>query len=294
MKNRICPRCGKKIPPWQPVHIPCLAYRLRYAISAFGVVLALILGSRLYRPTAAATVTGTPTVVAINDATKTRAPVPRATLTLIKKTSTPVPPVTPTRPATATKTTVAHVQPTTPFDWSKCHATYSTRLKIGDAVVIGNYSSPFGYTVLTGPYNDREKAGVISPGDRATIVNGPSCSNKWIWWIIALEKNDVTGWIPEGDSASYWLSLADGDSNIDNARISNNIYRVSLRRSPGYLGKNDQQDVLVEIPRGEIVRLLNGPQTADGLNWWYVGWNGYEGWIAEKTASGKIIMIFNP
>jgi len=193
-----------------------------------------------------------------------------------------------------TKTRVANLQPTPTFDWSKCHATYATRVGIGDSVVIGSFSSPFGYNVLSGPYADREKAGVISPGDKATIIGGPSCSNKWIWWIIKLDKNEVSGWIPEGDANSFWL-LTESTSSADQyAKISREVGEVNLRRSPGYVNKNDQDDVIVKIPTGATVKLLEGPKKADGLNWWYVEWSGYKGWIAEKSGSGRTIMIFNP
>lgn len=193
-----------------------------------------------------------------------------------------------------TKTRVANLQPTSTFDWSKCHTTYSTRLKIGDSVVIGSFSSPFGYNVLSGPYKDRDKAGAISPGDKAKIIDGPSCSNKWIWWIIKLDKNEVSGWIPEGDANSFWLLLENTSSVDQYAKISREVGEVNLRHSPGYVNKNDQDDVLVKIPTGATVKLLEGPQKADGLNWWYVEWNGYKGWIAERSGSGRTILIFNP
>jgi len=193
-----------------------------------------------------------------------------------------------------TKTIVANLAPTPTFDWSKCHATYSSRLGIGASVVIGSFSSPFGYNVLSGPYADRDKVGAISPGDKAIIIAGPSCSNKWIWWIIKLDKNEVSGWIPEGDANSFWLLLENGSSAGQYAKISREVGEVNLRRSPGYVNKDDQDDVIVKIPNGASVKLLEGPQKADGLNWWYVEWNGYKGWIAERTRSGRTIMIFNP
>lgn len=193
-----------------------------------------------------------------------------------------------------TNTVVVNLSPTPTFDWSKCHAIYSTRLGIGVSVVIGSFSSPFGYNVLSGPYPDRDKIGAISPGDKAKIIDGPSCSNKWIWWIIKLDKNEVSGWIPEGDANSFWLLLENGSSVDQNATISREVGEVNLRRSPGYVNKNDQDDVMVKIPNGATVKLLEGPQKTDGLDWWYVEWNGYKGWIAERTRSGKTIMIFNP
>lgn len=81
--------------------------------------------------------------------------------------------------------------------------------------------------------------------------------------------------------------------NSGYALISDEIYFASLRKSPGYLTKTDSTDVIAEVPSGSTVTLLDGPEKSDGLNWWYVEWNGNKGWIAEKTGSGKKIMIFN-
>lgn len=82
------------------------------------------------------------------------------------------------------------------------------------------------------------------------------------------------------------------DVIIGYAKISREVYRVNLRKSAGYLRKDDSVDVIVEIPQDSPVKLLGGPQKTDGLNWWYVEWNGYKGWLAERTASGKKILIF--
>lgn len=76
------------------------------------------------------------------------------------------------------------------------------------------------------------------------------------------------------------------------AKISHEVYFAALRRSPGYIGKKDAQDILVEVPAGERVKILSGPEFVDGLNWWRVIWMGTEGWIAEHTGSGKVILIF--
>jgi hypothetical protein len=78
------------------------------------------------------------------------------------------------------------------------------------------------------------------------------------------------------------------------AKISREVGEVNLRRTPGYANKNDLDDVIVKIPSGATVKLLKGSQKADGLNWWYVEWNGYEGWIAERTRTGRTVMIFSP
>lgn len=78
------------------------------------------------------------------------------------------------------------------------------------------------------------------------------------------------------------------------AIISSEVYFANLRRSPGYVDKDDKQDSIVEIPRGSKVTILDGPKKADGLSWWHIQWNGYKGWVAESTGSGKTILIFDP
>lgn len=83
--------------------------------------------------------------------------------------------------------------------------------------------------------------------------------------------------------------------NNSTAQIScaNNLYKVNLRRTPGYTNKS-VSDSIYEIPCGEYLELLGDTQNVDGLKWWRVKWNGYTGWIADQTAGGKTILIFNP
>lgn len=80
------------------------------------------------------------------------------------------------------------------------------------------------------------------------------------------------------------------------AKIScaDNLYRVNLRRTPGYVNKSDAADSIYEIPCGEYVELLGDTEYVDGLTWWKVEWNGHTGWVADHTASGKTILIFDP
>jgi hypothetical protein len=71
------------------------------------------------------------------------------------------------------------------------------------------------------------------------------------------------------------------------------VKKVNLRKSPGYINKNNKKDVVREVPCGEYVKLLGENQVKDDLNWWRVGWNGNEGWIADHTGSGKVILVFD-
>jgi len=77
------------------------------------------------------------------------------------------------------------------------------------------------------------------------------------------------------------------------AQISNEVEEVNLRQSPGYITKNDS-DVIIKIPQYSEVEIIDGPEYADNLVWWYVSWNNYTGWMADHTGTGRTILIFIP
>ena len=60
---------------------------------------------------------------------------------------------------------------------------------------------------------------------------------------------------------------------------------VNLRKTPGYKNK-PTSDRIALVPAGAKVHILYGPALADDLVWWYVDWNGRQGWMAERRASG--------
>jgi hypothetical protein len=64
---------------------------------------------------------------------------------------------------------------------------------------------------------------------------------------------------------------------------------VNLRRTPGYKNK-PASDRIALVPAGARVQILTGPAKADGLIWWYVEWNGQQGWMAEARASGAPLL----
>ena len=91
---------------------------------------------------------------------------------------------------------------------------------------------------------------------------------------------------------TFRLSPTSPPIYIGYARITNQVFRVNLRSSPGYISKDDEIDVIVEIQAGEKLSIIAGPESADGISWWLIEWKGYKGWIAERTGSGKRILDF--
>ena len=64
---------------------------------------------------------------------------------------------------------------------------------------------------------------------------------------------------------------------------------VNLRRTPGYLGKPNS-DRIGLVASGQQLRVIGGPEQKDGLVWWKVQWGDKSGWMAERTASGVLIL----
>lgn len=111
----------------------------------------------------------------------------------------------------------------------------------------------------------------------------------WVSRIAKVDNNIVAFVERRGNSVAEQPA-----TNNMLARISSDVEEASIRKSPGYSSKDDTTDVIVHAPSSALVEIVSGPELRDDLNWWYVRWNGYEGWIAEKTGSGRTILNFNP
>jgi hypothetical protein len=133
-------------------------------------------------------------------------------------------------------------------------------------VLIGIYlrkNSPLG--------SNREPAGLPTP--ISTVISSPT---------LDITETSIINAVTESPTP---------EQTIKRAEIScqNEIFFVSLRSTPGI----DPANKIVEIPCGETVDLLGPSQEANGLTWWNVSWNGYEGWIADHTQSGKVVLLFD-
>lgn len=64
---------------------------------------------------------------------------------------------------------------------------------------------------------------------------------------------------------------------------------MNLRQTPGFQSK-PAEDVIAVLQAGELATVLEGPEQADGLRWWRVQFKQNEGWIAERSNSGKVLL----
>jgi len=86
--------------------------------------------------------------------------------------------------------------------WQPCPDAPKSRLKVGDLAYVTK-DPPIPNRVRQEPNRDADIVGHINPGASMEIIDGPSCSNGWVWWKI--KNADLNGWTAEGDNETYWL-----------------------------------------------------------------------------------------
>lgn len=64
---------------------------------------------------------------------------------------------------------------------------------------------------------------------------------------------------------------------------------VNLRRTPGFQNK-PAGDSLRTVAGGAQGTVVAGPLDADGLRWWQVRFGGDEGWMAERSSQGRLLL----
>lgn len=89
--------------------------------------------------------------------------------------------------------------------WQACTpGDYLSRLHVGDTVKVSE-DPPLPNRVRESAGTDSEVLGHLQPGEQAVILEGPGCSNQWVWWKVRSTKTGLEGWTAEGDQDAYWL-----------------------------------------------------------------------------------------
>ncbi len=128
--------------------------------------------------------------------------------------------------------------------------------------------------------------GEIPGGSVFTVLAGPQCADGFYWWQI--NYNGVPGWTAEGQGLTYWIEpYAVQGCTMPTRLQAGRTGRVlpglgnALRSQPG---TGAGSVVIGQIGGGGMFRVIQGPQCADGYNWWQVIYNGVTGWTAEGQA----------
>jgi hypothetical protein len=78
---------------------------------------------------------------------------------------------------------------------------------------------------------------------------------------------------------------------IEVGKTVNVVYTgVRVRKSAGYVTKNDAQDTIHYLKTGDKVKVNEGPTKKDGLCWWKIEHEGFEGWTADHSRTGRLLL----
>ncbi len=90
-----------------------------------------------------------------------------------------------------------------PLTWQACPGAHPSELHVGDKAMV-SLNPPLANNVRAQPETTSKFLFAIQPGEVVDILEGPGCSNNWVWWQIKTQDGR-TGWTAEGDGTEYWL-----------------------------------------------------------------------------------------
>lgn len=133
----------------------------------------------------------------------------------------------------------------------------------------------------------------------AVVTDGPVCNEGFNWWRVLGLGNP--GWVAEGRpdiDGGYFLFVPDilappSCETIFRTEVGKTVFmtlNTNLRSGP-----NTNSPVLTVIPAGDSAFVRGGPDCVDNVLWWFVrttvGGQTYDGWVAEATTDGLILLI---
>ena len=179
-----------------------------------------------------------------------------------------------------------------PAQYTNCNQ--SARLAVGIAGRVTLYPnlpntlrSAAGYGVVVGS---------APAGGAFTVVGGPQCVSGLNWWQV--NYYGTIGWTAEGDGyGTYWLepyqitppppscALPNRLSVGGYGRVTPGLPNI-LRSGPGTNSTGSTSAVIGSIPGNAVFSVLGGPECgSDSRWWWYVNYNGLNGWTPEGQGS---------
>lgn len=186
-----------------------------------------------------------------------------------------IPTFTPDLPATELAALIASVPKTTPTPTptsagkSICPGALPSRLQVGEPGIV-SLDPPVANRVRQEPDRDAAILGQMMPGEKFTVLEGPTCADGWAWWKVRSRAQDLEGWTSEGDATTYWLQP-----------VPTPTITATPTNQPGMLG-------CYEPPNG-LVSWWTGDNTTDDLQ----GLNHGFSINGVTYAPGKVGMAFS-
>jgi hypothetical protein len=123
----------------------------------------------------------------------------------LEPSQTPAPTVIPaaTSVSAATALPTPTITQAAPLTWQACPGAPPSELHVGNRAMV-SLNPPLPNNVRAQPDITSKFLFAIQPGEVVEIIDGPGCSNNWVWWQVKTQDGR-TGWTAEGDETDYWL-----------------------------------------------------------------------------------------
>jgi uncharacterized protein YraI len=149
-----------------------------------------------------------------------------------------------------------------------------------------------------------EVVGRIPGGTVVTVLDGPVCGPDIAWWQV--DFDGAVGWAAESRGNLYFMQpttdvvappvtpddatcpglLAPRLEVNEQARVAMmQGQNLNVRAEPGLAAS-----LIRVIPNGAVVMIVDGPSCGpDNIVWWWVDYQGAEGWIAEHDGQAYLL-----
>jgi N-acetylmuramoyl-L-alanine amidase len=118
---------------------------------------------------------------------------------------------------------------------------------------------------------------VMQRGAIVEEISGPTVMDGFHWLLVSFHGQ-------QGFAASEFLSASGGEGQCssDCQLTPGGFARVNADFLNLRCGPSIDCDIIMSVPEGTVVKLLDGPTEADGFHWWHVSFDDHEGFMAGE------------
>jgi uncharacterized protein YgiM (DUF1202 family) len=146
-----------------------------------------------------------------------------------------------------------------------------TRFVVGDAVEV---SDPEGLKLRAAPSTESPKITSLFTGTRGAVVDGPKAADGFVW--LQIQTAEGTGWAAEEFLGEAPWATPPKAKFAAGAEVVVDTDSLNLREKPGAT-----QKVITSLGTGIGAKVIDGPETANNMNWYKLETEHGTGWSIE-------------
>lgn len=162
-----------------------------------------------------------------------------------------------------------------------------THFIVGDAIQVGD---PEGLKLRSAPSRSATSIASLTTGTRGVVVDGPIAADGYVW--LQIETKQGTGWCAEEFLAEAPWATPPAPKFAAGDEVVVDTDSLNLRQRPGAT-----EPVVTTLGTGLAASVIDGPETANNMNWYRLESDYGTGWSVETflalSTSGSATHTFN-